>query len=197
MNTSILVGPVNEDGQYGSQRIGFALPADTLARLLPTLSQGKMIQPGLLGIAWILVSARVAERLGLPVWTGIYVTRVLAESPAGRAGIVPAGPGLQGLPIGGDVITAVDGVPVTKLAGFFAELDKHTPGEPIALSVVRKGVQEEVLLALDRWPVGGNPFTTSPDVDPRVLAGSAATQYPFIPQLPGFSFPDLFPDPFP
>ena len=194
MNTSRLAGPVNEDGRYGSQRIGFALPANTLARLLPTLREEKVIEAGLLGIAGIPMSARVAERLGLPVRTGIYVTRVLADSPAGRAGIVPAGPGRRGLPAGGDVIAAVDGVPVTRLAGFFAELDKHAPGEQITLSVVRKGVEEKVLIALDRWPVGENPFTTSPDVDPRKLAGTASTPYPFVPPLPGFPFPDLYPE---
>ena len=194
MNTSILLDQVNENDKYGNQRIGFALPANTLARLLPTLKEAKFIEPGLLGIGGIPMSARAAERLGLPVRTGIYVTRVLTDSPAGRAGLVPAGPGRRGLPIGGDVIIAVDDVPVTTLAGFFAELDKHTPGEQIALSVVRKGVEEKLLIVLDRWPVGDNPFTTSPDVDPRKLAGAAATQYPFIPPLPGFSFPDLFPE---
>ena len=194
MNTSILVGPVNEGGQYGSQRIGFALPANTLARLLPILKEEKVIEPGLLGIAGIPVSARVAERLGLPVRSGIYVTRVLADSPAGRAGLVPAGPGRRGLPVGGDVIIAVDSVPVTTLPGFFAELDKHVPGEQMALSVVRRGAEQKIFIALDRWPVGENPFTTSRDVDPRDLAGAAATQYPFIPPLPGFPFPDLFPE---
>ncbi len=198
MNTSILVGPVNEDGRYGVQRIGFALPANSLARLLPTLKgeggEERIIEPGLLGVTGIPMSARVAERLGLPVRSGIYVTRVLADSPAGHAGIVPAGPGLRGLPVGGDVIIAVDSAPVATLAAFFAELDKHAPGEEIALSVVRKGVEEEVLVAMARWPVGENPYSTSQDVDPRDLPGTAANKYPFIPPLPGFTFPDIFPE---
>ena len=118
MNTSILVCPVNTDGQYGSQQICFALSANTLARLLPALREQQVIASGLLGVAGIPVSARVAERLGLPERSGIYVTRVLADSPAERAGIVPAGPGLRGLPVGGDVIIAVDPVPVTGLSGF-------------------------------------------------------------------------------
>ena len=126
--------------------------------------------------------------------SGIYVTRVLTDSPAGRARMVPAGPGRRGLPVGGDVIIAVDEVAVTTLAEFFAQLDKHSPGEQFSLSVVRRGVEDQVLIALDRWPVGENPFTTSEDVDPRKLAGAAATQYPFIPPLPGFPFPDLFPE---
>ncbi len=107
---------------------------------------------------------------------------------------MPAGPGLRGLPVGGDVIIAVDAVQVNTLAGFFAELDKHPPDEEIALSVVRKGAEKKVSIALARWPVGENPFTTSSDVDPRKLAGASATQYPFIPPLPGFPFPDLYPE---
>lgn len=194
MNTSILVGPVNEGGAYGSQRIGFALPADTLTRLLSTLKDEKIIEPGLLGIAGIPINARVAERLGLPVRSGIYVTRVLSDSPAGRIGVVPAGPSRRSLPVGGDVITAVDDVLVDTLSVFFAELDKHAPGEQMTLTVVRKGVAEKILITMEPWPVEDNPFTTSPDVDPRKLAGTAATQYPFIPPLPGFSFPDIYPE---
>jgi hypothetical protein len=73
-------------------------------------------------------------------------------------------------------------------------LDRHGPGEPIALSIVRKGVEQELPISLASWPAGENPFTTSADVGPRDLAGSAVFQYPFIRPLPGFSFPDIFPE---
>ena len=72
-----------------------------------------------MGIAATPVSAMLAQRLNLNVRSGIYVTRVLADSPAGRAGLIPARTAEGGLPVGGDVVTAVDGVPIVSVAGFF------------------------------------------------------------------------------
>ena len=105
-------------------------------------------------VAGIPVSARLAERLGLPVRSGICVTRDLADSLAGRAWIMPAGPGLRELPVGGDLIIAVYSVRVTGLAGSFAELDRHDHGGKITLSIVRKRVKQELPASLGAWSAG-------------------------------------------
>ena len=193
INTSVQVGPSELDGRNAGRRIGFALPVNTLARLLPRLKEKQVMRPTLLGIAVAPVDALLAEQLGLPVYAGVYVTRVLSDSPALRAGLVPAQTRRRGLPEGGDVIAAVDGVAVTSAAGFFAEIDRHLPGDETALSVVRKGVEIEAVVTLAEWPASGNPFVNSANVDPSGRDG-AAPQYPFVPRVPGFSFPDLFPD---
>ena len=193
INTSVQVGPLEGDAQNAGSRIGFASPVDTLTRLLPELKKEQVIRPTLLGIAAAPVTALLAERLGLNVISGIYLTRVLADSPAGRAALVPAGNGRRSLPVGGDIIIGVDAVPVASTAAFFAELDGHLPGEKVVLSLVRQGVELEIPVTLDEWPEGGNPFTTSADVNPSAPVGYEESQYPFIPKLPGFSFPSLFP----
>lgn len=136
----------------------------------------------------------MTRRLSLPVNTGVYVTRVLADSPAQRAGLVPALSRARGLPTGADVITAVNGVLVASTATFLAEIDRHRPQDRVLLSVVRKGVELEVAVTLAPWPVGGNPFANSPDFDPLDRNWQSQPPYPLVPQVPGFTFPNLFPE---
>jgi S1-C subfamily serine protease len=194
INTSVQVGIVNADSQDAGRRLGFAVPVNTLARLLPRLIDNQSLRPTLLGIAGAAVDPLLTQRLGLPVGAGVYVTRVLSESPAQRAGLIPAARRSRGLPTGGDIIVAVDGVPVTSTAGFFAEIDRFQPLDQVVLGVVRKGVEVQVPVTLAEWPVGINPFVGAQDFDPRVMDGASQPQYPLVPQIPGFSFPNLFPE---
>ena len=194
INTSVQVGLVNADSQDAGRRLGFAVPANTLARLLPRLINNESLRPTLLGIAGASVDPLLTQRLGLPVEAGVYVTRVLSASPAQRAGLIPAVGRSRGLPTGGDIIIAVDGVPVTSTAGFFAEIDRFQPQDQVVLDVVRKGVEVQVPVTLAEWPTGVNPFIDAQDFDPRTLDGTSRPQYPLVPEIPGFSFPNLFPE---
>lgn len=194
ISTSVQVGLTGEENQSAGRRIGFALPVNTLVRLLPRLKAAHVIKPNFLGIGATPVSAVLSQRLNLSVRSGIYITQVLADSPAARAGLIPASSTQRGLPVGGDVITAVDGAPIASVAGFFSELDQHSPGDQVLLSLVRNGREAEMLVRLDEWPAGANPFANSLDVDSSEGSGSLASQYPFVPRLPGFSFPGIYPD---
>ena len=194
INTSVQAGLVNVDSQGVGRRLGFALPVNTLVRLLPRLMNNETLRPTLLGIAGASVDPLLTQRLDLPVGAGVYVTRVLSESPAQRAGLIPSLRRSRGLPTGGDIIVAVDGVPVTSTAGLFAEIDRFQPQDQVVLSVVRKGVGIQVPVTLAEWPVGVNPFIDGQDFDPRALDGMSRPQYPLVPQIPGFSFPNLFPE---
>jgi len=101
---------------------------------------------------------------------------------------VPAGPGLRELPVGGDLIIAVDSVPLIGLAGSFAELDRHDHGEKSTLRIVRKDVEQELPIALAAWrePV-------------HHISGRGPQRFGWICDFPvsfypAASFPDIFPE---
>lgn len=148
INTAVQIGPLNSTAESVNRRIGFALPINTLVRLLPMLMENQVIRPNLLGIAATEINDLLAKRLDLPVRSGVYVAMVILDSPAQRAGLIPAGAGGRGSSTGGDVIVAVDGVPVGSTAGFFVELDRHLPGDEVALSVLRERSSIEVPVTL-------------------------------------------------
>lgn len=128
-----------------SAGIGFAVPVDTVMRVVPQLIKtGRYIRPAL----GIEVDAQLNERLAAVTGVeGVFVLRVPPGSAADKAGLqgVKAGPG--GIEPG-DVITAVQGKPVTSVLQLLARLDDFKVGDAVRLSVRRGEQTREVDVAL-------------------------------------------------
>ena len=196
INTAIQV-PLGEISirNLGRGSIGFAVPVDTLGKLLPRLKVKQVIRPPWLGISAATLEPLMVEALELPQEQGVYVTQVMSGSPASEAGLVPSGADQRGRPAkGGDIIVGVDGVSVTTVADLISELNRHLPEDEITLSVVREGEKIEVTLNLGEWPADQEPPARSrrfpqPRPDEYTLP-----KEPLVPQNPGFPFPDLLPE---
>jgi S1-C subfamily serine protease len=126
-----------------SAGIGFAIPVDTVNRIVPELIRsGKITRPGM-GIQ--VADEQIAQRLGVK---GIVVVDVLRGSAADRAGIQPARRDAQGRVRLGDVITAIDGRKVESPNELFLVLEKYKVGDAINVISMRDGrtVQSKVVL---------------------------------------------------
>jgi S1-C subfamily serine protease len=137
-------------------RIGFAVPVDTLKSVLPRLKEGKedtVVRPAWIGIQAMDLTSQLAEELDLPVQKGVYVTRVIGGGPAEEAGLTGAGVDSEGeLASGGDIITAVDGVEVEAVTDVIAYLNSKQPGDVVTLTVIRDGETIEISVTLGEWP---------------------------------------------
>ena len=137
-----------------SQRIGFAVPINTLEEILPQFRQHEVVQPPWLGTLSQSVGPLLVERLALPVDRGFYVVRVVPGSPAEQAGLVPSGVDTNGRPAaGGDIIVAVDGVLVETGADLTSQLGARRPGDAVTLTVIREGAEAEITATLGEWPL--------------------------------------------
>lgn len=138
--------------------VGFAVPINTVKRALDDMAAGRVVQHPRVGIQGLPVTQRLVEQLGLPVQKGVYVVQVVAGGPAEKAGIrgaVPPGrPVPDEPPKGGDVITAIDGQPVAKIANVaeYIELRKRV-GDTVKLTLKRGTEDLTVDVVLDSWPV--------------------------------------------
>lgn len=145
-----------------SAGIGFAIPASTVARVVPELiAHGRYPHPWL-GIRSMDVSANLAARLSrngvrTPPGGGILVAEVLGRGPAGRADI--RGPNRIGrlgnlrVPLGADYILAVDGESVRTRQELTVLLEtKHRVGDTVTLSVWRGGRVLDFDVALGERP---------------------------------------------
>ena len=124
--------------------VGFAVPVNTARRVAPSLIRDGSYRYSYLGISAATLNPGLAEANSLPEDTrGALLVRIAEGSPAEDAGLV-AGERRQvdGLPywIGGDVVTAIDGVPVAGMDDLITYLVTETrPGDGIVLDLIRKG----------------------------------------------------------
>lgn len=134
-----------------SAGIGFAIPVDTVNRVVPQLVQnGRYVRP-VLGITMNDdVNERVVDRLGVK---GVLVLEVDPKSPAYQAGIRGTVVQANDELILGDIIQAIDGKAVTNTSELSAAMDKYTLNDTVKLQFLREGrtVQEvEIKLTLQR-----------------------------------------------
>jgi protease Do-like 1, chloroplastic len=127
-----------------SAGIGFAIPVDTVNRIVPELIRsGKVTRPGL-GIQ--IADEQIAQRLGV---TGILVVDVTRGGAAAKAGIQPTRRDSQGRLRLGDVITAVDGKKVESPNDLYLALEKFKVGDNVNVSLLRNGKTVQTKVALE------------------------------------------------
>jgi len=138
-----------------SAGIGFAVPVDTVNRIVPQLiASGRYIRPSLGIVADDDLSERVLEEAGL---SGVLVLKVEAGSPAAKAGIQSTRAARNGDLILGDVIVAVDGKPVTSIGKLITVLEGYTIGDRVVLTVHRNGGEIQVQVQLGPGPRATGP----------------------------------------
>jgi S1-C subfamily serine protease len=142
-------------GQFAG--VGFAIPSNTLAQVVPSLITTGSYQHPWLGVAGRDITPGLADRLGLNEPRGFLVMDVVAGSPAEKAGILKGTEDtvIDGIPIklGGDVIIAVDNNTVRKIDDLLAyvEMEKSV-GDDLELTILREGQMMEVVATLAARP---------------------------------------------
>lgn len=118
----------------GSAGIGFAVPVDTVNRVVPQLIEyGRLVRPRL-GLR--IAHDAMARRLGV---SGLLVLTVEAGGAAARAGIVGTGRDGQGRMVLGDVLIALGAHPLQQSDDLLFALEKFDPGEEVELTIRRQG----------------------------------------------------------
>ena len=127
-----------------SAGIGFAIPVDTVNRIVPELIRnGKITRPGL-GIQ--IADEQIAQRLGV---TGVLVVDVAKGSAASKAGIQATRRDAEGRLRLGDIITTIDGKKVATPNDLFLLLEKYKIGEVVTVSLLRDGKTVQARVALE------------------------------------------------
>jgi len=148
---------INTAIQQEAQGIGFAVPVNTIKRIVPVLIQDGVYPhpwPGFLGYS---INTDLANRLDLPVEAGILVAQLYRNGPAVTAGLHGANRevilGNRRYLIGGDIITAVNGQPITDWNSLSEYLELNTKvGQEITLSYIRESLTSEAQLTLAAQP---------------------------------------------
>ncbi len=141
----------------GSIGLGFAVPIDTVKRVAGSiLERGYYAHPWL-GITGIGITPDLAEVLELPVERGVLVIDVTRGQAAAEAGLrggqrnVRVGDYI--VPVGGDILIAIDGSPLRDMGDLVQYLETRTEvGQRVELAVVRDGHERIVAVTLGEQP---------------------------------------------
>jgi len=125
----------------GSVGIAFAIPADTVKSVVNQLKDHGSVTRGWIGVQIQPVTKDIADSLGLKKAEGALVAQPQPHSPASKAGIEA-----------GDVITAVNGQTVKDARDLAKKIGALAPKTDVKLSVVHKGAQKTITLALGEMP---------------------------------------------
>ena len=137
INTAIL----SPSGSHAG--IGFAVPVDTVRRVVPQLiTHGKVRRAGM-GIQ--IVPDNVSREYGIE---GVAILRAFPGSAAARAGLRGVRQSLGGRVALGDVLVEVDGKRVACNDELLAILDEHKAGDRVQVVCARNGKRRTVVVAL-------------------------------------------------
>jgi S1-C subfamily serine protease len=145
-----------ESQSGGNEGVGFAVPIKTAADVVSQLENGGQVHQAYLGVSGGDITAEIAHALNLPVTQGVLIEQVLNGGPADDAGIKGAtGQATisgQTFPVGGDIITKVDGKPITGMDEVVSAVNDHKPGDEITLTIYSGGQQKDVSVKLGDRP---------------------------------------------
>jgi S1-C subfamily serine protease len=137
--------------------VGFAVPVNTVERVVPSLiTTGRYADPWL-GIQGTSISSLLAEELDLPVEQGVLVQTVIQDGPAAEAGLRggnrQASFGGTLMATDGDIIVAIDDVAVQDMDDLVVYLSENTSvGQTVTVTVLRDGAKRSVRVTLGERP---------------------------------------------
>jgi S1-C subfamily serine protease len=135
INTAILSPTGANNG------IGFAIPIQTATAIADQLITDGTVRHAFLGVNGQTIDPEVAALYGLGIDRGAVLVEIVPGSPAADADLQR-----------GDIVTAVDGAPVTSMPELAGRLQQHRPGDEVELTVVRAGEERALTVELAERP---------------------------------------------
>lgn len=133
INTAILA----PDG--GNIGIGFAIPSNMVKNLTGQMVEFGQVKRGELGILGTELNSELAKAMKVDAQRGAFVSQVMPSSSAAKAGIKA-----------GDVITTLNGKPISSFAALRAEVGSMPVGSKVNLGLLRDGKPVNVSLELQQ-----------------------------------------------
>ncbi len=136
--------------------VGFAIPSNIVRLVAPSLIENNEYVWPWLGVTGADLSLVLREANNIEAQLGAYITDVDPAGPAAEAGL-QGSTGTKSIdsldiPVGGDVVTAVDGKAVNNFSDLLVEIAYKQPGDEVKLTVLRGGNEMEIDVVLAPRP---------------------------------------------
>ena len=164
----------NDTGSIG---LGFAIPSYDVQFVIERLRKYGDLHFGFMGMRMQDITGDMADALGLKPVRGAIISSVLADAPAGRAGIEP-----------GDVVLTYDNKTFSDIRALGRMIATSQIDAPVSITVWRNGQEKKLTAKIEKWPdempekdsakaaapprvVGTNPAQIGLDLEPLTDEG--------------------------
>jgi len=136
INTAII-----SNGGGGNQGIGFAIPVNMARQIMEQILKTGKVSRGYLGIMIQGVTPDLAKAFNLPAAEGALVGDVTPDSPGAKAGLQK-----------GDVVTTLNGQPISDFTDLRLRIAQSAPGTVVKMDVLRNGQKMQITATLAEFP---------------------------------------------
>jgi 2-alkenal reductase len=156
---------IETDGESrANSGVGFAIPVSIVKRVIPVLIDQGEFQWAWLGVRGTSLTPTVVEAMDLPFDKGAYMIEVIDGGPSDKARLSGASEQVtvdgRLVDIGGDVITAIDGQPITSFEDLLIYISLNgSPGQDVTVSIWRNGEYQDITIQLEKRPSTDSFFT--------------------------------------
>jgi S1-C subfamily serine protease len=139
--------------------VGFSVPSQTIAKIVPTLIEKGEYKHPWIGIAGRDIDPDLAKILNLKDAIGFLIITVVDDSPAAKAGLIGSEKTIEvegvKYPMGGDIILSVDKIEVRKIDDILIHLQRSkSVGDEMVLEILRDGRTTNMTIVLQERPNG-------------------------------------------
>ncbi len=124
----------------GYMGVGFAIPSEMIRTVMDSIIKHGRVIRGWLGVSIQNLTPELAKSLGIKQQTGVLVADVVKDSPAAKAGLKR-----------GDVITHLDGKPVTDATNLRNTVAAAAPGKAVELKFIRDNKENSARVTLTEY----------------------------------------------
>ena len=140
----------------GNVGIGFAIPVDTVRTVAAQIISSGRALHAFLGVTSLPLTRQLVTLFHLPTSQGLLIQQVTAGSGAAKAGI-KAGPTRvvvegESYQIGGDILTKIDGQPVTSPSQLYTLINRYQPGDKIKIELYHGSKKKTLTVKLGTRP---------------------------------------------
>lgn len=163
----------------GSVGIGFAIPVNLASAIMKSLIETGTVSRGYLGVSTEVVTAEIAEQLGLPRETkGVVISDIVPDGPAEKAGLKRT-----------DVLLGVNGHAVSSVEEMRLIIAQMAPGSVAKLRVFRDGKEQGIDVTLDKFAEKPNELIAGVNVKP--LGADERARLRLDPRVTGLLITDV------
>jgi Do/DeqQ family serine protease len=156
INTAI----ASQTGSYSGY--SFAVPVNLVEKVMRDLIDYGIVQRGYLGVQINDITQEIKTKNNLPSTKGVFVTKVVEDGSADKAGIKD-----------GDVILKIGAKEVNSVASLQEEIGKRRPGDKVSVTVRNKKGEEEIVELVLRNKEGDTKLISKEEVSKNVALGAS------------------------